>query len=127
MAHLLEHHSVDIDQLVQDSLLPRSLVMEMCQELVARNMAVIEVHKTSKHVIVDWVVLFLMLDQTTDYDSLKSLFEKEFLHTNLKILAKRDWIKLDKKNRTITAKLEMLSDTMRMALADFEEDRATRA
>jgi coproporphyrinogen III oxidase-like Fe-S oxidoreductase len=90
-------------------------------------MARIEIHKTSKHVIVDWIVLFLMLDQSTDYDSLKQLFEKEFLHTNLKILAKRDWVKLDKKNRTITAKLDMLSDTMRMALADFEEDRATRA
>lgn len=101
--------------------------MELSEELVTRNMAKIETHMTSKHVIVDWVVLFLMLDQTTEYDTLKQLFEKEFRNTNLKILLKRGWIKFDKSTRLITAHLEMLSDTMRMALADFEEGRATRA
>lgn len=55
------------------------MVQELVQELVETRLARLEHRIVKKPVIIDHVVLFLMLDKDTSYDSLKSLMDKSFL------------------------------------------------
>ena len=101
------------------------MVHELVQELVETRLARIEQKLVKKPVIIDHIVLFLMLDKETLYDSLKSIMDKSFLQQNLKKLKSLGWITYDKSTRVIHAKDDAIPSDVRTMLLEFEHDQAT--